>query len=116
LLEPLQEHFAALALAEPAALGKDVSPPRIHAPFQLSNMNVYVDLDGLIDEQAERERLEKEKERYEGSIAGKEKKLANENFVKRAPAEVVQRERESLEQLKQQLESVLASLESLQGS
>ena len=46
-------------------------------------------------------------------IAGKEKKLANANFVDRAPAEVVQRERDSLAELREQLNSVEATLDNL---
>ena len=46
----------------------------------------------------------------------KEKKLNNENFVQRAPAEVVERERASLEGLKQQLQSVRQVLADLRNS
>ena len=41
----------------------------------------------------ERERLEKEIKRLQGSLIGIEKKLANEKFVNNAPADVVQREK-----------------------
>ena len=40
-----------------------------------------------------------ELKRLDGMIASKQKKLANENFVSRAPAEVVEKERESLRDL-----------------
>jgi valyl-tRNA synthetase len=58
--------------------------------------------------------LDKQRQRLEGTIAGKEKKLANEGFVRRAPAEVVQRERDSLDQLRDQLKSVIESLDGLE--
>jgi len=54
--------------------------------------------------------LEKEKKKLEGNIGGKEKKLSNEKFVGSAPPEIVQRERDSLEQLKEQLVKVEAAL------
>ena len=41
----------------------------------------------------ERERLEKEIKRLQGSLVGIEKKLSNEKFVNNAPADVVQREK-----------------------
>ena len=48
-----------------------------------------------------------------GGIAGIEKKLANENFVSRAPAEVVQRERDRLSELQAELAQVRASLSTM---
>ena len=49
-----------------------------------------------IDIAAERERLTKEISRLEGEIAKAEGKLANESFVARAPAAVVDQERARL--------------------
>jgi valyl-tRNA synthetase len=51
-------------------------------------------LAGIIDFAAEEARLEKEIARVEGEITRIDKKLANENFVARAPEEVVEAERE----------------------
>ena len=51
-------------------------------------------LAGIIDFAAEKARLEKEIARVEGEIGRIDKKLANENFVARAPEEVVEAERE----------------------
>ena len=50
-------------------------------------------LEGLIDLDKERERLEKEIKRLEGSLIGIEKKLANKKFVNNAPKEVVEKEK-----------------------
>jgi len=115
MLLPLRDHFAALARAQLETLGGTVQPPRTHAAVQLANMQVLVDLAGLIDVDAEIERLEKQRQRLQGTMAGKEKKLANDQFVQRAPVEVVARERESLAQLQEQLEGVVSSLEALRG-
>ncbi len=115
LLEPLQDHFTALARAEPVEMGSDVQPPVTHAAVQLPQMKVLVDLAGLIDVDAEIERLVKQRERLQGSIAGKERKLSNESFVQRAPAEVVQRERDSLQLMQEQLKGVVEALAALRG-
>ncbi len=116
LLLPMKDHFIALAQGEISDMGPDVRPPRTNATVQLSNMEVYVDLAGLIDVEAEIQRLEKQVERLSGMITGKEKKLGNQNFVERAPADVVQRERESLTQLQEQLATARTSLTSLRDA
>ena len=60
----------------------------------MGGATVALPLAGIIDFAAERARLEKEIARVEGEIARIDKKLANENFVARAPEEVVEAERE----------------------
>jgi valyl-tRNA synthetase len=114
LLEPMAPFYKLLTNATVAGMGQQVTPPQTNARVQLTDMEVYVDLAGLIDVEAERQRLDKQRQRLEGTIAGKEKKLANAGFVSRAPAEVVQRERDSLDQLRDQLKSVSESLAGLE--
>ena len=77
-------------------------------------MDVYVDLADLIDVPAEIARKKQEVEKLTGFIAAKEKKLLNESFVDRAPAEVVQKERDSLKDLQDQFVAAKAVLERLQ--
>jgi valyl-tRNA synthetase len=57
---------------------------------------VYVDLAGVVDLVAERQRLDKEMARIEETIAFVTQKLARSDFVERAPAEIVERERTRL--------------------
>lgn len=56
----------------------------------------YVLLDIEIDIEAERERIEKELEYQRGFVASIEKKLSNERFVSGAPAAVVDKERQKM--------------------
>jgi valyl-tRNA synthetase len=72
---------------------------------------VYVELAGLVDVAAERLRLQKDIRRAADTIAFLEAKLARPEFVARAPADVVERERERLEAergVRAKLESSLA--------
>lgn len=54
---------------------------------------IYMDLAGIIDLDAERERLASQIEKLNGDLQRADKKLGNEKFVTRAPAEVVERQR-----------------------
>ncbi len=83
--------------------------------MRIDDLEVFVDLKDFIDVDAEIARNEKLMEKIQGQIKGKESKLGNDNFVSRAPEEVVAREREGLEKLKAELASVEAALESLKS-
>ena len=64
---------------------------------------VFVPLGDAIDVARECERLGAEIARLEQLVAGQERKLANEQFVARAPAEVVAKEREKLATWREQV-------------
>ncbi len=57
-------------------------------------VQAFIELEGLVDLDAERERLEKAIAAAEGDLEHAERKLANQQFVDRAPADVVQAERD----------------------
>ncbi|MBZ9559513.1 MULTISPECIES: valine--tRNA ligase [unclassified Modicisalibacter] len=62
----------------------------------VGDMEVLVPMADLIDKDAEIERLTKELDKQDKFIGGIEKKLGNESFVAKAPAEVVEKERAKL--------------------
>jgi len=70
-------------------------------------------VEGVIDVAAERDRLCKQKEQLANGVRGIEAKLGNEKFLTRAKPEIVQRERERLGQLQDQLATVEKNLEDL---
>ena len=67
----------------------------------------------LVDLEAERERLNKELEKAKKQLEAQEKKLANENFVSRAPEAVVNAERERAEKAKALIANIEESLKAL---
>jgi valyl-tRNA synthetase len=113
LLEPLRAHFPVLAGAKATSLGPGIAPPPLSASFVDAGLEVYVDLAGLIDVAAEVSRQEKDLIKLKEMIQAKEKKLANENFTSRAPADVVEKERASLAELQARRESIQAGIAEL---
>jgi valyl-tRNA synthetase len=112
-LIPLSSYFQSLANATLTEAAPDVESQGTCGQVNAQQMEIIVDLTGLIDVSAEITRNERQEKKLQGLISGKEKKLSNANFVERAPADVVQSERESLAQLKQQLDTVQSTLDEL---
>ncbi|MFC1644461.1 valine--tRNA ligase [Patescibacteria group bacterium] len=76
-------------------------------------ITVSIPLEGLIDTEKERAEKEKEVKNLEGYINSLEGKLTNEQFISRAPEEVIAREKESLKKAKSQLSEIEKYLKSL---
>lgn len=112
LLEPMKDSFISLTQADVIAMGPEVTPFETDAPLAIPSMDieVHVDLEKFIDLDAELARLDKLMNQLTKQISGKEAKLNNENFVSRAPEDVVQRERDSLDELRGQQESVAGDI------
>jgi valyl-tRNA synthetase len=106
---PLIEALARCRLTvEPRATRPAGSALAIVGPSE-----VYVALAGVVDLAAERTRLDKEIARASEQITFLEGKLARPEFVERAPAEVVAKERDRLaaqRQVKAKLEGSLAAI------
>ena len=79
----------------------------------VGEMQILIPMAGLIDIDAERERLNKEIESNQGFISKLEAKLSNENFISRAPEQVVAHERQKLTETQNKLKSLTEQLEKL---
>ncbi len=79
----------------------------------VGEIQILIPMAGLIDIDAERERLNKEIESNQGFISKLEAKLSNENFVSRAPEQVVAHERQKLTETQNKLKSLTEQLEKL---
>ncbi len=113
LLQPMAGYFRAMANAELHAIGTDIVPPQPNAMVSLNGVDLYVDLTGFIDIEAEIQRLRKEREELTKANAGRQAKLANDSFVQRAPAQVVDEVRQSMVQTAARLEIIEQTLRTL---
>ncbi|MBI3629170.1 MAG: valine--tRNA ligase [Candidatus Rokubacteria bacterium] len=87
------------ALARCAAtIAPEATRPANSAFAAVDSAEVFVHLAGVVDLAAERQRLAKELKKAEDEIRFLDGKLARPEFVERAPAEVVERERGRLEE------------------
>lgn len=74
---------------------------------------IFIPMGDLVDFEAERVRLNKELAAAEKNLEGIVAKLANESFVAKAPAAVVEAQRETGEKLKDKIEMLKGSLSTL---
>jgi valyl-tRNA synthetase len=79
-------------------------------------VTLIVPLAGLVDVGKERARLDRELKKLEKDLAGVERKLANQDFLARAPAALVEQERTRQRDLTEALERLRAALARLPKS
>jgi valyl-tRNA synthetase len=91
----------------------DAAKPDRSAAEVVAGAEVYVPLAGLIDLDAERRRLADRIAKERRFLEGLEKKLANQSFVEKAPAEVVERERARADGVRQALAALEKNLADL---
>ena len=117
VLSTMSNSFGQMANAYLTAWGPDVEPPAISMTRVVQGLygpiTVYADVSQFIDVDAERKRLEKDRDNYGKQIASIEGKLNNKGFVDKAPAAVVQQQRDKLNELREQLAAVEAAIKKL---
>lgn len=101
------------------ARASDVAPldgemPKGSAQIVLDEATVVIPLAGLIDLEAERARLGRERAKAAQEGAKLEQKLANADFVRRAPPEVVEENRERLAAIHAEMARLDAALRRLE--
>jgi valyl-tRNA synthetase len=87
--------------------------PKHTASAVVQGEEIFVPLEGLIDIDIEKVRLQKEIDRIAGILANIRLKLESEGFVSKAPKEVVEREREKQSRFEMNLQKLQRSLKQL---
>jgi len=100
-----------LAGVEIGALTEAPGDGHIHLPT--GRWEGYIPLRGLVDPEAERKRIDRSISRLETQVSRSSQKLSNPNFTERAPAEVVEKERQKLAEASGQLSSLRSRREAL---
>ncbi|MBO4941243.1 MAG: valine--tRNA ligase [Clostridia bacterium] len=106
--------FEKLASASETEIKQDKTDvPENAVSVVTARAEILLPMDELVDREKEMERLTKEKVRLEGEIKRAEGKLSNKGFTDKAPANVVEEERQKCEKYKAMLEKVLESLQKM---
>jgi len=101
--------------AEEIRVDRDYTPEGA-MPSGISQLGaVYMSIEGLVDVEAEIAKLEKQLATVENGINGITKKLSNENFVKKAPADIVAGEEKKKTDLLEKREKIQKLIDTLRG-
>ena len=109
-LEASRHLLAKMAKISQLTIGTDQAKPGYAASSVIQGQEIFVPLKGLIDIDVERARLEKEIARIEGQLKGVEAKLGNPNFADKAPADVVQKEKDKRDNFEHTILKLKSSL------
>jgi len=85
------------------------------AKTMVGNLDIHIPLAGLIDKDAEIERLKKEIEKLKKEQLKSSNKLNNPSYVEKAPAHVVQQERNRLDEYEQSIKKLEKHFERIVG-
>ncbi|MDC0480606.1 valine--tRNA ligase, partial [Candidatus Marinimicrobia bacterium] len=113
-LETQLDLIKQLARVGKLSMGTSLEKPGQSATAVVGGMELYIPLGGLVDLDEEKARMEKRIKEINRLISGINGKLSNENFMNRAPEQVVDKEKSNLEKLTEEFEKVTANLEMLQ--
>ena len=114
-LSRIKNQFKALAKVESLEIVKEGDDVPLSSSSMVGQLRVLVPMKGLIDPTAELARLDKANEKLQKQADGIARKLGNEGFVSKAPAEVVDAEKAKLAELEGQLTAMTAQMEQLKA-
>lgn len=96
-------------------VSENAEKPKVYSSAIVSGNEIYVPLEGLVDFEKERERIQKEIERLEGFLNGITRKLSNAGFVHNAPADVVEKEKKKQSDTEENLAKLREQLKDFEG-
>jgi valyl-tRNA synthetase len=112
-VERQRAYFSRLARVGELTVGTSLERPQASASVVVGRCEVYVPLAGMIDLDAERDRLAREIDQKESFLVSVQKKLRNEQFVSRAPVDVVEKERTKERDAVAEMSRLRAALDAL---
>jgi len=106
VLTPHSEAIETLARARPVTFrdkGEDGSPDKDALVLVLKDLEVAIPMASMVDQAAERKQLQNEIEQTQAEVSRLEARLSDKQFLTKAPAAVVDKERNKLVERKDKL-------------
>ena len=115
VVEMLSEPIKALARIDSLTVLGNGTRPKVAASAVVRGAEVFMPLEGLVDLSEERARLAREADKLLRDLENSRKKLRNQDFLAKARPDVVERERQHLAMLEENLDKLKRAQDSLRA-
>ncbi|KPK44404.1 MAG: valine--tRNA ligase, partial [Nitrospira bacterium SM23_35] len=106
-------YLKTLARADDVAVGPEIKKPDCSATAIKGSMEIYVYLKGVLNIAAEIDRLKKEKAKVDKDLVMLNSKLFNEDFLGKAPKEIIEKEKAKHEEVSRMRDKITDSINML---
>ena len=111
----LKAYIMRLGKIDTISIDTNAKKPEQAASIVINNNEIFIPLKGVIDIDIEIERLEKQLDAYNGRLKNVNKKLNNENFISRAPKDIIANEQKKQSKYLTVIEKIEENLKSFQS-
>jgi len=111
-----QDLIINLARLDALSVAEIGSKPKSSATAVISRASIYVSLEGIIDFAKETTRLEKEIQKLGTELATVAKKLVNDGFLSKAPADVIEKVRQKQSALLEKQQKIQTNLDKIKSA
>jgi len=113
LITQHESYFEQLARTHSIKYDRKLVRPKLAASAVVKDFEIYLPLAELIDVNVERHRLDKERQRLEKLLEDLNRRLHSQDFMTKAPQQVVERERQKKSEFEMNLKKIVANMEQL---
>jgi len=115
MIERQNLYISELSRLKNLSITRNGKEPKMAATAVVEDVEIFVLLEGIIDIQEEKNRLSRELEKINSDIATLNKRLSNQDFINRAPKDVVEKDKEKHQSLTVMAEKIQQNINKIQG-
>ena len=115
MIERQNLYISELSRLKNLSITRNGKEPKMAATAVVEDVEIFVLLEGVIDIQEEKNRLSRELEKINSDIATLNKRLSNQDFINRAPKDVVEKDKEKHQSLTVMAEKIQQNINKIQG-